>query len=82
MFLLLGVEKTGLTSQEFSKRLYEQEKVSTLDGGAFGASTEGTLRLSFAVSGELIEKGGARIRRFAESLLKEEEVSCQHLASN
>lgn len=82
MFLLLGVGNTGLTSQEFSRRLYDEEGVSTLDGGAFGASAEGTLRLSFAVSDDQLEKGGARIRRFAESLLSGEGVSCPHLASN
>ncbi len=82
MFLLLGVENSGLTSQEFNRRLFEEEGVATVDGGAFGASTAGTLRLSFAVSDDQLEKGGERIRHFAESLLSGEGVSCPHLASN
>jgi len=82
MFMLLGIENTGLTSEEFSLRLFEEEGVASLDGSAFGASTEGTLRLSFAISDAQLEKGCERIKRFAESLLHGEKISCAHLASN
>ncbi len=69
MFLLVGVSGTGLTSDEFSKRLYDQEGVSVLDGGTFGASARNTIRISFAGDRDDVLEGVARIKRFTERLM-------------
>src|SRR5271170_2847627 len=39
MFLLIDVRGTGLSGFEFMSELYRSERVSVLDGGAFGAGT-------------------------------------------
>jgi len=65
MFLLIDVRGTGLSGFEFMSELYRSERVSVLDGGAFGAGTEGFVRLCFATDEATLREGCARIRRFA-----------------
>lgn len=66
MFMMLDVAASGLPAPEFVRRLYEEERVSLLDGGAFGPSTEGRVRLSYAIADEELAEGCARIARFAK----------------
>jgi len=66
MFMLLDVRGTGMSSGDFMRALYAQEKVSVVDGAAFGRATDGFVRLSFATRPELIREGCRRIRRFCE----------------
>jgi aspartate/methionine/tyrosine aminotransferase len=68
MFMLLDVRATGLSSGEFMRALYAEQKVSVVDGAAFGRSTDGFVRLSFATQPELIREGCRRIRLFCERL--------------
>jgi arginine:pyruvate transaminase len=68
MFLLIDVRETGLSGFEFMGELYRSERVSVLDGGAFGAGTQGFVRLCFATDEATLREGCARIRRFAASL--------------
>jgi arginine:pyruvate transaminase len=68
MFLMVDVRSTGLTSAEFANQLYQSTGVSLLDATAFGASAEGHVRLSFAVSDEQIIEGCRRIARFVDTL--------------
>jgi aspartate aminotransferase len=56
----------GLSSEEFSARLLEQENVAVVSGHAFGA--DGYIRLSYATSDEIIEKGLDRLKSFCQSL--------------
>ncbi|MEO0635320.1 MAG: aminotransferase class I/II-fold pyridoxal phosphate-dependent enzyme [Pseudomonadota bacterium] len=70
MFVLLGVRGAGLDAEQFTKELYEAEKVSLLNGGAFGPNAAGFARLSFTGNEEQIREGCARIRRFAEGLAR------------
>ncbi|MGA0904155.1 MAG: aminotransferase class I/II-fold pyridoxal phosphate-dependent enzyme, partial [Opitutales bacterium] len=56
----------GLSSEEFSARLLEEEKVAVVSGHAFGA--DGYIRLSYATSDEVIEKGLSRLSNFCSSL--------------
>jgi aspartate/methionine/tyrosine aminotransferase len=65
MFLLIDVRETGRSGHEFMTQLYERERVSVLDGGAFGAGTAGFVRLCFATDERTLREGCARIRRFA-----------------
>jgi len=65
-YLFPNVSFFGLRSEEFSTRLLEDQKVAVVSGHAFGA--EGYVRLSYATSDEIIEKGLARIKSFCEKL--------------
>ncbi len=69
MFLVIDVQETGLTSAEFAERLYRKEGVSVMDGSTFGPSTVGTIRVSFAMSDEILSDGYNRIVQFANSLV-------------
>ena len=65
-YLFPKISELGLRSEELSARLLEEEKVAVVSGHAFGA--EGYVRLSYATSDEVIEKGLDRLSRFAMSL--------------
>jgi aspartate aminotransferase len=54
------------TSDDFSRRLLEEEQTVVTDGTGFGA--EGYVRISYATSMEQLREGVARIKRFAERL--------------
>jgi len=66
MFLLIDVWGTGLSGREFTSELYRSERVSVLDGGAFGQGTAGFVRLCYATDEARLAEACARIRRFAE----------------
>ena len=65
-YLFPKVSSFGLSSEEFSARLLEDEKVAVVSGHAFGA--DGYIRLSYATSDEVIEKGLSRLGQFCSSL--------------
>jgi aspartate/methionine/tyrosine aminotransferase len=66
-YAFVGIE--GLTdSLDLAKRLVERHKVAVAPGGAFGAAGEGSLRICFAQSPELLTRAMGRFREglFAE----------------
>jgi len=65
-YLFPKVSSFGLSSEEFSARLLEQEKVAVVSGHAFGA--DGYIRLSYATSDEVISKGLERLNKFCGTL--------------
>ena len=65
-YLFPRISGCGLASTEFASKLLDREKVAVVPGIAFGA--EGFIRLSYAVSDEVIEKGVERLARFCEGL--------------
>ena len=65
-YLFPNISSYGLSSEEFSARLLEDQKVAVVSGHAFGA--EGYIRLSYATSDEIIQNGVDRIIKFVESL--------------
>lgn len=67
MFALIDVRETGLSGFEFMSELYRTERVSVLDGGAFGTGTAGFVRLCFATDEAVLREGCTRVRRFAAS---------------
>ena len=71
MFLLIDVRGTGLDGYDFMRALYAAERVSVLDGGAFGPSTAHCVRVCFATDEAMLDEACARIRRFCESLQRE-----------
>ena len=70
MFLLLDVRGTGLSGYDFMCQLYRTERVSVLDGGAFGRETSGFVRVCFAADEALLREAAVRIRRFVETLVR------------
>jgi aspartate/methionine/tyrosine aminotransferase len=70
MFLLVDVRGTGLSGYDFMCELYRSERVSVLDGGAFGKETSGFVRVCFATDEGLLRQAIVRIRRFVETLVK------------
>lgn len=55
---------TGLTAEEFAKKLLLDEKVVVIPGSVFGACGEGFLRCAYAVSQQEIREALERIERF------------------
>jgi arginine:pyruvate transaminase len=70
MFTLIDVRATGLTGNEFMHALYRAERVSVIDGAAFGAETRGFVRLCFATDEATLREAVVRIRRFAGTLAR------------
>jgi arginine:pyruvate transaminase len=70
MFTLIDVRGTGLTGNEFMHGLYRAERVSVIDGGAFGTETRGFVRLCFATDEATLSEGVGRIRRYAATLTR------------
>ena len=65
-YLFPNVSSFGLKDVEFCSRLLDAEKVAAVPGSAFGA--EGYLRLSYATSDEIIQKGVTRLAGFCAGL--------------
>ncbi len=61
-----SIQNTGLTSEEFAKRLLLEEKVVVIPGSVFGACGEGFVRCSYAVSQYEIKEALERIGRFLD----------------
>jgi len=61
-----SVANTGLTSEEFAKRLLLEEKVVLIPGSVFCACGEGFVRCSYAVSQYEIKEALERMGRFLE----------------
>lgn len=68
MFMLVDVTGTGLSGAEFVGALYRTQRVSVMDGGAFGASTAGCVRVCFATDEATLDRTCARLREFCENL--------------
>lgn len=65
-YLFPKIESFGLDANAFADRLLDAEQVAVVPGGGFGA--EGYVRLSYATSDSVIERGLQRLERFCKSL--------------
>ncbi|MFZ0551330.1 MAG: pyridoxal phosphate-dependent aminotransferase [Steroidobacteraceae bacterium] len=70
MFMLVDVSDTGLSASEFMRALYERQRVSVMDGAAFGHRTRQFVRICFATEEATIDAACARIRQFCEQELR------------
>jgi len=61
-----SIRASGMTSDEFSMRLLQEEQVALIPGDVFGACGEGFVRISYATGMEKIEEALHRMRRFME----------------
>ena len=68
MFVMVDVRKTGLSGEEFARRLLEEENVVTMPGESFGAGGAGHLRVALTVGVEDITEACKRIVRLAERI--------------
>lgn len=67
-YFFVDVSRTGLTGEEFARRLLEEKYVSTVPGVGLGKECVDFIRLSYATSSENIVEGMKRLREFVESL--------------
>lgn len=67
MFVLADVRGTGLTSAEFSRRLFDEQRVSVLDAAAFGGRADGWVRISFTIDDVRLAEGCRRIVDFCHT---------------
>lgn len=65
-YLFPKMDSYGLSAINFASKLLEEEKVAVVPGEGFGAP--GYMRLSYATSDEVIEKGLERLARFCAKL--------------
>jgi aspartate aminotransferase len=65
-YLFPKMDSFGLSAMDFSAQLLEEEKVAVVPGEGFGAP--GYMRLSYATSDDVIEKGLERLVRFCAKL--------------
>lgn len=63
-----SIMHTGLSSEQFAKRLLDEEGVITVPGSAFGPGGEGFIRCSYASSREQLEMALERIGVFLKRL--------------
>jgi aspartate/methionine/tyrosine aminotransferase len=71
MFMLVDVSGTGLSAAEFVKALYVTQRVSVMDGAAFGAATARCVRVCFATDEATLDDACLRLRQFCEQDLPE-----------
>ena len=71
MFTLIDVRATGLSGHDFMSGLFRSERVSVLDGGAFGEATRGFVRLCFATDEATLREAMIRIRRYVGTLVRQ-----------
>ncbi len=67
-YVFPSIKHTGLTSEQFSLRLLEEQAVAVVPGDAFGPSGEGFVRCSYATSLDIIEKAMDKMEPFVTSL--------------
>lgn len=67
-YLFPKMAALGISASDFATQLLEEEKVAVVPGEGFGAP--GYMRLSYATSDEVIEKGLERLARFCAKFQK------------
>jgi arginine:pyruvate transaminase len=68
MFVMVDVRKTGLSGDDFARRLLAEEAVVTMPGESFGEGGAGHLRVALTVDETQIAEASKRIRRLAERI--------------
>ena len=67
-YVFPSIKKTGMSSQEFCRRLLEDQKVAVIPGDAFGACGDGYIRCSYAYSQETIRICLGKIAAFLKKI--------------
>jgi aspartate/methionine/tyrosine aminotransferase len=66
MFMLIDVSASGLSGGQFMRALYASQRVSVMDGAAFGQAAASCVRVCFATDEAMLDEACARLRRFCE----------------
>lgn len=64
-YILIDISSSGLDSYSFARELLQKRRVCVAPGAAFGATTEGWIRVSLAADDDVLNEG---IRQIAEFL--------------
>ncbi|HNW86387.1 MAG TPA: aminotransferase class I/II-fold pyridoxal phosphate-dependent enzyme [Candidatus Limiplasma sp.] len=67
-YVFPGIEKTGLSSEEFCEKLLRQKEVACVPGTAFGACGEGHIRCCYATALDKLDIALKRIADFVHAL--------------
>ncbi|MDY2921957.1 MAG: aminotransferase class I/II-fold pyridoxal phosphate-dependent enzyme [Eubacterium sp.] len=67
-YVFPNISAYGMNSEEFARRLLEQERVAVVPGTAFGECGEGFLRISYAYSIDNLKKALDKIEKFIDTL--------------
>lgn len=67
-YVFPSIRATGMSSEEFCRRLLEDQRVAVVPGNAFGDSGEGYVRISYSYSVEHLIEALRRIQRFLDTL--------------
>ncbi len=67
-YIFPDIRSTGMGSEDFAMRLLKEHGVACVPGGAFGASGEGYVRMSYATSLEKIRIAVERLRAMLKSV--------------
>lgn len=59
-----SIEKTGMSSEEFTHKMIQEAKVAVIPGSAFSTYGEGYIRISYANSMDNLKEGLDRIEQF------------------
>lgn len=68
-YVFPNISRFGMSSEEFAKKLLENQRVAVVPGAAFGACGEGFLRISYAYSIEDLKKALIKIKKFIDTIL-------------
>lgn len=68
MFVMVDARKTGLSGEEFARRLLKEQGVVTMPGESFGAGGAGHVRVALTVSEDQISEACRRMRALADAL--------------
>jgi arginine:pyruvate transaminase len=68
MFVMVDVRKTGLSGDDFARKLMSEQNVVTMPGESFGACGKGHLRVALTVDEKQIAEAARRIVVLADSL--------------
>ncbi len=67
-YIFPSIKNTGLSSEEFAKKLLFEKNVAVVPGNAFGESGEGYIRCAYAVNMDKLKEAVGRIVEFVENL--------------
>lgn len=70
MFLMCGVEATGLDAEGFARSLLQEKHVSVMPGTAFGSAAPNHLRISLTVPDDRLAEACRRIADHAAGLMQ------------
>ncbi len=68
MFVLADVRPTGLTGEQFARRLLDEFGVVVMPGESFGAEGAGHIRIALTVDSDVMAEAGRRIVALADAL--------------